>query len=159
MSSIKTLKEIKEIRQQLKDQNKKVVFTNGCFDIIHAGHVDYLSKAKALGDVMIVGLNSDSSVMRIKGSKRPILNETERGFIISNLKPVDYVVLFDEDTPKLLIEELLPDILVKGADWEIENIVGKDVVIANGGEVKTIDFVNDQSTSKIIQIIVDRFKV
>jgi rfaE bifunctional protein nucleotidyltransferase chain/domain len=159
MSSIKTLKEIKEIRPQLKDQNKKVVFTNGCFDLIHAGHVDYLSKAKALGDVMIVGLNSDSSVMRIKGSKRPILNETERGFIISNLKPVDYVVLFDEDTPKLLIEELLPDILVKGADWEIENIVGKDVVIANGGEVKTIDFVNDQSTSKIIQIIVDRFKV
>jgi len=159
MSSIKTLKEIKEIRSQLKDQNKKVVFTNGCFDLIHAGHVYYLSKAKALGDVMIVGLNSDSSVMRIKGSKRPILNETERGFIISNLKPVDYVVLFDEDTPKLLIEELLPDILVKGADWEIENIVGKDVVIANGGEVKTIDFVNDQSTSKIIQIIVDRFKV
>ena len=159
MSSIKTLKEIKEIRPQLKDQNKKVVFTNGCFDLIHAGHVDYLSKAKALGDVMIVGLNSDSSVMRIKGSKRPILNETERGFIISNLKPVDYVVLFDEDTPELLIEELLPDILVKGADWEIENIVGKDVVIANGGEVKTIDFVNDQSTSKIIQIIVDRFKV
>ena len=159
MSSIKTLKEIKEIRPQLKDQNKKVVFTNGCFDLIHAGHVDYLSKAKALGDVMIVGLNSDSSVMRIKGSKRPILNETERGFIISNLKPVDYVVLFDEDTPRLLIEELLPDILVKGADWEIENIVGKDVVIANGGEVKTIDFVNDQSTSKIIQIIVDRFKV
>jgi len=159
MSSIKTLKEIKEIRPQLKDQNKKVVFTNGCFDLIHAGHVDYLSKAKALGDVMIVGLNSDSSVMRIKGSKRPILNQTERGFIISNLKPVDYVVLFDEDTPKLLIEELLPDILVKGADWEIENIVGKDVVIANGGEVKTIDFVNDQSTSKIIQIIVDRFKV
>ena len=159
MKFIKTPREMKEIRQMLKAQNKEVVFTNGCFDLIHVGHVDYLSKAKALGDVMIVGLNSDSSVMRIKGSKRPILNETERGFIISNLKPVDYVVLFDEDTPKLLIEELLPDILVKGADWEIENIVGKDVVIANGGEVKTIDFVNDQSTSKIIQIIVDRFKV
>ena len=158
MKFIKTLREMKEIRQMLKAQNKKVVFTNGCFDLIHAGHVDYLSKAKAFGDVMIVGLNSDSSVMRIKGSKRPILNETERGFIISNLKPVDYVVLFDEDTPKLLIEELLPDILVKGADWEIENIVGKDVVLANGGEVKTIEFVNDQSTSKIIQIIADRFK-
>jgi rfaE bifunctional protein nucleotidyltransferase chain/domain len=96
--------------------------------------------------------------MRIKGSKRPILKEAERGFIILNLKPVDYVVLFDEDTPKLLIEKLLPDILVKGADWEIENIVGKDVVIANGGEVNTIEFVNDQSTSKIIKIIVDRFK-
>ncbi len=158
MNSIKTLEEMKEIRQQLKDQNKKVVFTNGCFDLIHAGHVDYLSKAKAFGDVMIVGLNSDASVMRIKGSKRPILKETERSFIISNLKPVDYVVLFDEDTPKLLIEELLPDVLVKGADWEIENIVGKDVVLANGGEVKTIEFVNDQSTSKIIKIIVDRFK-
>ena len=158
MKFIKTLREMKEIRQMLKAQNKKVVFTNGCFDLIHAGHVDYLSKAKALGDVMIVGLNSDASVLRIKGSKRPILNQTERGFIISNLKPVDYVVLFDEDTPKLLIEELLPDILVKGADWEIENIVGKDVVVANGGEVKTIEFVNDQSTSNIIQIIVDKFK-
>ena len=158
MNPIKTLEEMKEIRQQLKDQNKKVVFTNGCFVLIHAGHIDYLSKAKAAGDVMIVGLNSDASVMRIKGSKRPILNETERSFIISNLKPVDYVVLFDDDTPKLLIEELLPDVLVKGADWEIENIVGKDVVLANGGEVKTIEFVNDQSTSKIIKIIVDRFE-
>ena len=158
MKSIKTLEEMKEIRQQLKNQNRKVVFTNGCFDLIHAGHVDYLSKAKALGDVMIVGLNSDASVERIKGSKRPILNETERSFIISNLKPVDYVMLFDEDTPKLLIEELLPDILVKGADWEIENIVGKDVVIANGGEVRTIEFVNEQSTSNIIKIIADRFK-
>ena len=158
MKSIKTLREIKEIRQQLKDQNKKVVFTNGCFDLIHAGHIDYLSKAKALGDVMVVGLNTDASVKRIKGNKRPILNESERSFIISNIKPVDYVVLFDEDTPKLLIEELLPDILVKGADWEVENIVGKDVVIASGGEVKTIEFVNDQSTSNIIKIIVDRFK-
>jgi len=158
MNSIKTVEEMRKIRQQLKDQNKKVVFTNGCFDLIHAGHVDYLSKAKAFGDVLVVGLNSDASVMKIKGSKRPILIETERSFIISNLKPVDYVVLFDEDTPKLLIEELLPDILVKGADWEIENIVGKDVVIANGGEVNTIEFVNDQSTSKIIKIIVERFK-
>jgi len=158
MKSIKTLMEMKEIRQQLKDQNKKVVFTNGCFDLIHAGHIDYLSKAKALGDIMIVGLNTDASVKRIKGNKRPILNEAERSFIISNIKPVDYVVLFDEDTPKLLIEELLPDILVKGADWEIENIVGKEVVVANGGEVKTIQFVNDQSTSNIIKIIVDKFK-
>jgi rfaE bifunctional protein nucleotidyltransferase chain/domain len=158
MKSIKSLEELKEITQQLKDQNKKVVFTNGCFDLIHAGHIDYLTKAKAFGNVMVVGLNTDASVMRIKGRKRPILNETERSFIISNLKPVDYVVLFDEDTPIVLIEELLPDILVKGGDWEFENIVGKDIVIANGGEVKTIEFVNDQSTSKIIKIIVDRFK-
>ena len=158
MNCLKSLEEIKLIRSALKADNKKVVFTNGCFDLIHAGHVDYLSKAQAFGDVMVVGLNSDASVMRIKGSKRPILKKTERSFIISNLKPVDYVVLFDDDTPKLLIEELLPDVLVKGADWEIENIVGKDVVLANGGEVKTIEFVNDQSTSKIIKTIVDRFK-
>ncbi len=158
MNSIKTLGVMKEIRQQLKDKNKKVVFTNGCFDLIHAGHIDYLSKAKAFGDVLIIGLNSDASVKRIKGSERPILKETERGFIHSNLKTVDYGMLFDEYTPKLHIEELLPAILVKGADCEIENIVGKDVVLAKGGEVKTIEFVNDQSTSKIIKIIVDRFK-
>ena len=105
-----------------------------------------------------VGLNSDESVRRIKGEKRPILSEHERTFILSNLKPVDYVVLFDEDTPLRLIEELLPDILVKGADWPIDNIVGADAVVANGGEVKTVKFLNDQSTSKIIQKIVAGYK-
>ena len=158
MNGIKTLDEIIVIRKQLQDQNKKVVFTNGCFDIIHAGHIDYLSKAKTLGDVMIVGLNSDDSVQRIKGKKRPILKESERAFILSNIEHVDYVVIFDQDTPEQLIAKLIPDILVKGADWNIEDIVGKDIVLANGGEVKTITFVNEQSTSKIIDIILERYK-
>ena len=158
MSGIKTLDEIIVIRAQFQDQNKKVVFTNGCFDIIHAGHIDYLSKAKTLGDVMIVGLNSDDSVQIIKGKKRPILKESERAFILTNIEHVDYVVIFDQDTPEQLIAKLIPDILVKGADWNIEDIVGKDIVLANGGEVKTITFVNEQSTSKIIDIILERYK-
>jgi len=158
MSGIKTLDEIIVIRTQFQDQNKKVVFTNGCFDIIHAGHIDYLSKAKALGDVMIVGLNSDDSVQRIKGKKRPILKESERAFILTNIEYVDYVVIFDQDTPEQLIAKLIPDILVKGADWDIEDIIGKDIVLANGGEVKTITFVNEQSTSKIIDTILERYK-
>lgn len=155
---ILTRDEIKKIRAELKAQNKKVVFTNGCFDIIHSGHVDYLVKAKQLGDVLIVGLNTDDSVRRIKGDKRPILKQDERAFIVSNLKPVDYVTFFDEDTPAEIIADLIPDILVKGADWSIDKIVGREVVEANGGEVKTIEFVNDQSTSKIIQTILSRYK-
>lgn len=151
-------KELKKVRAELKSQNKKVVFTNGCFDLIHSGHVDYLLKAKQLGDILIVGLNTDASVRRIKGEKRPILKQDERAFIVSNLKPVDYVTFFDEDTPAEIISDLIPDILVKGADWAIDKIVGKDVVEANGGEVKTIEFVNDQSTSKIIQTILNRYK-
>ena len=158
MSNIKNLGQIKSIREQLKKENKKVVFTNGCFDIIHAGHIDYLSRAKDLGDVLIVGLNTDDSVKRIKGNKRPIIKESDRALILSNLKPVDYVIFFDEDTPIKLIEQLVPDILVKGSDWEIEDIVGKDVVINNGGEVKNIKFVNDRSTSQIIQTIVNRYR-
>jgi rfaE bifunctional protein nucleotidyltransferase chain/domain len=157
MNGVKSLEEIKAIREKLKKENKKVVFTNGCFDLIHAGHVDYLSKARNFGDVLIVGLNSDTSIKRIKGDKRPILLEEERAFVISNLKPVDYVTVFEEDTPGRLINELVPDILVKGADWAIENIVGRDVVEANGGEVKTIEFVNYQSTSKIINYILEKF--
>lgn len=150
--------ELKKVRAELKSQNKKVVFTNGCFDLIHSGHVDYLVKAKQLGDILIVGLNTDASVRRIKGEKRPILTQDERAFIVSNLKPVDYVTFFDEDTPAEIIADLIPDILVKGADWSIDKIVGRDVVEANGGEVKTIEFVNDQSTSKIIQTILNRYK-
>jgi D-beta-D-heptose 7-phosphate kinase/D-beta-D-heptose 1-phosphate adenosyltransferase len=157
MNGLKSLEELKAIRQKLKHENKKVVFTNGCFDLIHSGHVDYLIKAKALGDVLIVGLNSDSSVRRIKGEMRPILLEKEREFIISNLKPVDYIIVFEENTPENLIAELIPDILVKGADWPVDRIVGREVVEAHGGEVKTIEFVNDQSTSKIIKSIIDKF--
>lgn len=157
MNSSASLSELKAIRSKLKAEGKKVVFTNGVFDLIHSGHVDYLSKAKKLGDVLIVGLNSDDSVKRIKGDKRPILKQKERAFILSNLKPVDFVLLFDEDTPEKLISEIIPDILVKGADWAVEKIVGREVVEKNGGKVMNIEFVNDQSTSKIIELIVQRY--
>jgi len=157
MSSSISLPELKNIRFKLKAERKKVVFTNGVFDLIHAGHVDYLSKAKNLGDVLIVGLNSDNSVKRIKGDKRPILKQEERAFILTNLKPVDYVIFFDEDTPEKLISKIIPDILVKGADWSVEKIVGREIVEQNGGKVMNIEFVNDQSTSKIIDLIVKRF--
>lgn len=149
--------EIAEIRNRLKEENKKVVFTNGCFDILHAGHVDYLTKAKALGDILIVGLNSDASIKKNKGTKRPIINEKERSFILLNLKPVDYVVLFDEETPGDLINTIIPDILIKGGDWPIDKIVGRDIVERNGGEVKTISFVTEQSTSKIIEAILEKY--
>jgi D-glycero-beta-D-manno-heptose 1-phosphate adenylyltransferase len=157
MSSATSLTEIKTIRSNFKAKRKKIVFTNGVFDLIHSGHVDYLSKAKKLGDVLIVGLNSDESVKRIKGDKRPILKQEERAFILTNLKPVDYVVFFDDNTPEKLISEIIPDILVKGADWAVDKIVGKDIVEKNGGKVMNIEFVNDQSTSKIIDLIVKRF--
>lgn len=158
MSSIKTREEIKQIRTQLKSDGKKVVFTNGVFDLIHAGHVDYLVKAKQLGDVLILALNTDSSVKRIKGNKRPILKQDERAFIVSNLKPVDYVTFFEDDTPADIISDLIPDVLVKGADWAMDKIVGREIVEANGGEVKTIEFVNQQSTSNVINIIKERYK-
>lgn len=154
---IVTLEKILEIRKRLKKENKKIVFTNGCFDIIHSGHIDYLSKAKNLGDILIVGVNSDVSIRKIKGEKRPIVKEKDRAFILSNLIPVDYVILFDENTPAELINKIIPDILVKGADWAVENIIGREVVEKNGGEVKTITFVNDTSTSKIINTILERY--
>jgi D-beta-D-heptose 7-phosphate kinase/D-beta-D-heptose 1-phosphate adenosyltransferase len=157
MSVIIDKNEVLRIRQDLKRQNKKLVFTNGCFDILHSGHVDYLIKARALGDFLIVGLNSDLSVRSIKGNKRPIINESERAFLLDNLKCVDFVTFFDEDTPEELINSLVPDILVKGADWAPDKIAGREAVIANGGEVKTIEFVNQQSTSKIINLIVERY--
>lgn len=138
-----------------KEQGKRVVFTNGCFDIIHAGHIDYLIKAKALGDKLIVGLNSDLSIKRIKGDKRPIIPQNLRKKVLENLKPVDLVVIFDEDTPENLIKKVKPDILVKGGDWDIKNIVGAKFVQSYGGEVKTIDFVHDISTSKIVEKILE----
>jgi rfaE bifunctional protein nucleotidyltransferase chain/domain len=158
MSNIKSREEIKTIRAELRREGKKVVFTNGCFDLIHSGHVDYLVKAKEMGDVLILALNSDSSIRNIKGNKRPILKQDERAFIMSNLKPVDYVTFFEEDTPAEIINDLIPDVLVKGADWAFDKIVGRQVVEANGGTVKTIQFVSDQSTSNIIKIIKERFK-
>lgn len=158
MSVIISWQELNQKIKSLKAKDKKIVFSNGCFDLIHSGHVDYLVKAKELGDILVVGLNTDSSVRRIKGENRPILEQDERAFILSNLIPVDFVTFFEEDTPLKLIETIIPDILVKGADWSIDNIVGREIVESNGGEVKTIQFVNDQSTSKIIDKIVKRYR-
>ena len=157
MNGIKSRAEIISLRKKFKDEKKKVVFTNGVFDILHSGHVDYLTKSKAFGDILLVGINSDKSVKKIKGNKRPIINEKDRAFIISSLKPVDYVTLFDEDTPQKLIEDIIPDVLIKGADWALDEIVGKDIVEKKGGKVQTIKFINDQSTSKIIKSILDRY--
>jgi len=158
MKNILSIEELLVIREELKKANKKVVFTNGCFDILHAGHVDYLSKAKALGDILIVAMNSDSSTKRIKGNKRPIVPQEQRAFILANLKAVDYVTIFEENTPYETIKKLEPDVLVKGADWSKENIVGKDIVENSGGKVETIEFVNFQSTTNIIKTIIERFK-
>jgi|ERR1017187_1225736 rfaE bifunctional protein nucleotidyltransferase chain/domain len=154
---VKSSDEMIGIRLGLKNQDKKLVFTNGCFDILHSGHVDYLNKAKQLGDYLLVGLNSDISVKKIKGGKRPIIKEMERATLLDNLKCVDYLTFFDEDTPEQLITCLIPDILVKGADWALDKIVGREIVEANGGKVKTIEFSCDQSTSKIIKLIIDRY--
>ncbi len=134
-------------------QGKKIVFTNGCFDILHRGHVDYLAKAADLGDVLVLGLNSDASVGRLKGPNRPIQDEQSRIHIIASLAFVDAVVLFDEPTPLALIELVQPDILVKGSDYKPEDIVGYNIVTAKGGSVKTIDFIDGYSSSLIIKKI------
>ena len=150
---IEDRKDLIKLRKKLREQKKKVVFTNGCFDILHIGHVDYLMKAKACGDILIVALNTDSSVSRIKGSSRPIINQNERAFVVSNLKAVDYVTFFDEDTPGKIIDDLVPDVLVKGADWKLDEIVGRETVEKNGGKVERIEFISEQSTSNIINRI------
>jgi len=136
---------------------KKVVFSNGCFDILHAGHVEYLTEARKLGDVLLIGLNSDASVRRLKGPKRPVCTETDRAFVLSALRMVDAVTLFDEETPEKLISILLPDILVKGADWDIERIAGARTIIANGGKVLTLPLLEGRSTSGIIEKIIQRY--
>lgn len=158
MNYVKDINELSRIRAELKLQGRKVVFTNGVFDILHAGHVDYLGKAKGLGDVLIVGINSDASVKRIKGELRPVVPQSERAFIISSLKPVDYVTIFEEDTPIEVIKKLIPDVLVKGADWSKNKIVGADVVEENGGSVETITFVNQTSTTNIIKTVLEKYK-
>jgi ADP-heptose synthase, bifunctional sugar kinase/adenylyltransferase len=144
------LKELLELLEKVRGK-KKIVFTNGCFDILHAGHADYLNKAKSLGDILVVGINSDASVRRIKGEKRPILPQQMRAYLLDNLKPVDYVVIFEEDTPLELIKAIKPDVLVKGADWDLERIVGADFVLSYGGSVERIPFSFDISTTKVIE--------
>lgn len=142
-----------KIRKSWSDSGDQVVFTNGCFDILHLGHIDYLEKARNLGTKLIVALNTDTSVSKLKGPERPINNELARGRMLAALAFTDMIVYFSEDTPYKIISQLKPDILVKGSDYLTENIVGSDIVIKNGGQVLTIDLVEGFSTSKIIEKI------
>jgi rfaE bifunctional protein nucleotidyltransferase chain/domain len=130
-----------------------VVFTNGCFDILHPGHVDYLQRARALGSCLVVGLNSDASVRRLKGPSRPVNDEASRAMVLSALACVDYVVVFEEDTPYELIRDVAPDVLVKGGDWSVERIVGRDLVEASGGRVLSIPLLAGHSTTAVIERI------
>ena len=136
--------------EDCRKNGKKIVFSNGCFDILHRGHVEYLSKAAAFGDVMVIGLNTDASVRRLKGPSRPVNDEKARAFVLAGLECVTAVVFFDEDTPYNLIKTVQPDVLVKGSDYKPENIVGYDVVTAKGGKVVTVDLVEGFSTTGII---------
>ncbi len=147
---ILTAEEFKTIRKKLKSENKKLVFTNGCFDILHKGHAVYLNQAKSLGDVLIVGVNSDRSVKGLKGEGRPINNENDRAYLLDNLKSVDIVIIFDEETPYELIKKIVPEFLVKGGDWKEEDIVGWDIVKANGGKVMSLQYIDNYSTTNII---------
>jgi rfaE bifunctional protein nucleotidyltransferase chain/domain len=132
-------------------KNKKIIFTNGCFDILHRGHVEYLAQAASHGDVLIIGVNTDSSVRRIKGETRPVQDEYARALLLASLSFVTAVVLFDDDTPYNLIKRIQPDILIKGSDYGIKEIVGSDIVLTKGGKVITIDFIKGYSTTSIIE--------
>ncbi|MBM4333193.1 MAG: D-glycero-beta-D-manno-heptose 1-phosphate adenylyltransferase [Deltaproteobacteria bacterium] len=151
---IKNISQMKKIVAHLKAQGEKIVFTNGCFDILHVGHVRYLNKAKKLGDILLIGLNTDRSVKSIKGKKRPIVPEKERAEVISALEFVDYVILFDEPDPLRLIETLKPDILVKGADWSKDRIIGREIVGNLGGRVVRLPMVPGASSTGVIEKII-----
>jgi rfaE bifunctional protein nucleotidyltransferase chain/domain len=157
IEKLRSLDEIVDIRRQLRSDGKKLVFTNGCFDILHVGHVRYLNQARAFGDALVVGLNSDSSVRELKGEGRPIVPELERAEVLCALASVDYVFLFDDATPQRVIDAIVPDILVKGADWSISQIVGRQTVEAAGGKVMNLPLVQDLSTSGIIETVIRRF--
>jgi len=154
---IKEEKKLKKIIQRLKKKGKRIVFTNGCFDILHYGHIKYLESAKRYGDVLIVAVNSDSSVRKLKGKNRPINNQAERTNIVASLGCVDYVTVFKELTPYRMIKNLEPDYLIKGGDWKKEDIIGKDVVESYGGRVRVIPFIKNYSTTDLIRKIIKKF--
>jgi rfaE bifunctional protein nucleotidyltransferase chain/domain len=150
---IQELPDAKKKVERLRSKKKKIVFTNGCFDILHIGHARYLYAAREMGDFLIVAMNSDRSVKAIKGPDRPIMNQSERSEMLASLECVDMVVIFDEDNPMEVIRYLMPDILVKGGDWKEEDIIGADVVRAAGGQIRSIPYINSYSTSGIIKRI------
>jgi len=154
---IKEKEDLRRVVEVFKREGKRIVFTNGCFDLLHVGHVRYLEKAKTLGDILVVGVNSDRSVKELKGPLRPLLPQEERMEILSGLGCVNYVTLFDEPTPLALITALTPHVLVKGGDWSKETIVGRDVVEGSGGEVVVIPFVERSSTTRLIETILERY--
>ena len=152
-NKIKSPRRLKNIILRLKRQGERIAFTNGCFDILHYGHVNYLQRAKGLTDILVVAINYDSSVKRIKGSKRPIISLKDRMMIVAALESVDFVTSFRQDTPLEIIKLLKPDILVKGGDWNKKKIVGKDIVQSYGGSVIILPYIKGQSSSKIIKRI------
>jgi len=157
MGQTVTLTRLRSIRSKLKERGRSVVFTNGCFDLIHKGHLDYLKKSKSFGDVLIVAVNSDSSVRKVKGKGRPILPQKDRAEIIAALEPVDYVFIFNEETPLRVINVLKPDILVKGADYRLSEIVGAREMKSWGGQVKRVKLTQGRGTREIIQTILRDF--
>lgn len=154
LNKLKTLEDLLVIRTKLRAAGERVVFTNGCFDILHLGHARYLEEARNLGDCLFVAVNSDASVREIKGPRRPIQSQSERSEVVAALQCVDYVITFDERDPLRLIEMLCPDVLVKGADWPLEQIVGARFILATGGQVSRIPLVPNTSTTTIIEKIV-----
>ena len=157
---IKKREELKKILIAHQKAGKKIVFTNGCYDLIHVGHVRYLEEAKSHGDILVVAVNSDSSVKKLKGDKRPLIPEQERAEVLSALECVDYVVIFDEVDPLAIITYLKPDVLVKGGDWTVDTIIGRDAVEGSGGKVISLPYIEGDfsSTSKIIERIVERYE-
>jgi D-beta-D-heptose 7-phosphate kinase/D-beta-D-heptose 1-phosphate adenosyltransferase len=152
------LEDLLERVGELRQRRKKIVFTNGCFDILHPGHVSYLQKARQLGDALIVGINSDRSVRELKGELRPILTQEERCQLLSGLESVNFITIFNESTPRELIRTLLPDVLVKGGDWGVEEIVGREAVETAGGRVVSLPYEIGHSSSGIIERILRRYK-
>jgi len=150
MGDVVSRQQLVTVCARLRREGKRIVFTNGCFDLLHLGHVDYLKRAKSLGDVLVVGLNDDASVHRLKGPPRPIMPQADRAAVVAALASVDYTCLFAEDTPLELITAVQPDVLVKGSDWAVDAVVGKELVEGRGGTVKTIEFLPNRSTTGII---------
>ena len=152
-SKIYTQSELVEQSKVWRNNGEKIVFTNGCFDLVHRGHIEVLANTADLGDKLVVGLNSDSSIQNLKGKNRPIIDENSRAILLASLQFIDAIVLFSEDTPHQLIETILPDILVKGGDYKIEEIIGHEVVLQNGGEIILVPFIDGFSTTNIVNKI------